>query len=258
MRWKWLTVGSLGSAMLVAGLFKQVTLAQAQGRWMRMAVDPLSHLPAGNAADVSRSASAVAYPPSVTSISSSDAKRLRELLVNTQQDLNRAAAQEQTARQTITQLRATLSRREDQLEELSAAFELAWGTERTGNDATVSDLPDVSSAKQSVSTTTSSASSTTDIAAASPLQAIVTNADCVKVYQVNTELNVLILDMEQAEWAKPGVNVLLLTPKGSVATAELTTLDQAGFLIAHVTHWLQSQQSIQKGDLLFARPLYTP
>ena len=136
MRWKWLTVGGLGGAVLLAGLFKHVTLAQAQGRWT-FRVPETS--PSSEASRIGPSSDAGRYArrnasgspgthagtPDVRVETSPDAQRLRDLLVKTQQRLSQLAAEEHVSRQTIAHLRAALSRRDDQLEQLSTAFERA-------------------------------------------------------------------------------------------------------------------------------------
>lgn len=80
----------------------------------------------------------------------------------------------------------------------------------------------------------------------------------VKVYQVNEELEFVVISVKGIDWAKKGSAVLLANDREPVATVQLTELDQSGFAVAEITHKMDPMTHIQKGETLFARQLLRP
>ena len=80
----------------------------------------------------------------------------------------------------------------------------------------------------------------------------------VKIYQVNREMDFIVLSVKELDWAKQGTNLLLANETDSIATAQVVEYDRAGFAIAQITHWMEPIQQIQKGQTLLARPVLAP
>jgi hypothetical protein len=80
----------------------------------------------------------------------------------------------------------------------------------------------------------------------------------VKIYQVDEELDFLVLSVKGIDWVKQGSTMMLINQTDPVATVELTELDSAGFAVAQITHRMDPLAQFHKGDVLFARPLMKP
>jgi chromosome segregation ATPase len=80
----------------------------------------------------------------------------------------------------------------------------------------------------------------------------------VKVYQVNTELDFVVLSIDEMTRAKKGATLLLADQGEPVAAVELTELDDAGFAVAKITHTISPAKQLRKGDTLLATQLSTP